>query len=232
MDYENRYQRQIILPEIGVEGQQKLSNAKVLIVGVGGLGSPIAIYLAAAGIGTIGLIDDDVVSVTNLQRQVLYSEEEVGLSKVLHAKKRLLSLNSSITINANPIRLTKENARDIIHEYDIVVDGTDNFQVRFLISDVCKELGKTYVYGAICGLEGQVAVLCKGNATYRTLFPDEKDTLAIPHLGKQVVGVTPAVIGSVEASQVIMLICGYGEPLIDRLWTIDLRTMQSFIINI
>ena len=183
-------------------------------------------------IGTIGLIDDDVVSVTNLQRQVLYSEEEVGLSKALHAKKRLLSLNSSITVNAYPFRLKEENAREIIQEYDIIVDGTDNFLVRFLISDVCKELGKTYVYGAICGLEGQVAVLCKGNATYRTLFPDEKETLAMPHPGKQVVGVTPAVIGSVEASQVIMLICGYGEPLIDRLWSIDLRTMQSFMINI
>ena len=232
MDYEERYHRQLILPEIGVEGQEKLSKAKVLIVGVGGLGSPIAIYLAGAGIGTIGLIDDDVVSVTNLQRQVLYSEEEVGLSKALHAKKRLLSLNSSITVNAYPFRLKEENAREIIQEYDIIVDGTDNFMVRFLISDVCKDLGKTYVYGAICGLEGQVAVICKGNATYRTLFPDEKETLAMPHPGKQVVGVTPAVIGSVEASQVIMLICGYGEPLIDRLWSIDLRTMQSFMINI
>ena len=232
MDYEERYHRQLILPEIGVEGQEKLSKAKVLIVGVGGLGSPIAIYLAGAGIGTIGLIDDDVVSVTNLQRQVLYSEEEVGLSKALHAKKRLLSLNSSITVNAYPFRLKEENAREIIQEYDIIVDGTDNFMVRFLISDVCKDLGKTYVYGAICGLEGQVAVLCKGNATYRTLFPDEQETLAMPHPGKQVVGVTPAVIGSVEASQVIMLISGYGEPLIDRLWSIDLRTMQSFMINI
>ena len=158
MDYEERYHRQLILPEIGVEGQEKLSKAKVLIVGVGGLGSPIAIYLAGAGIGTIGLIDDDVVSVTNLQRQVLYSEEEVGLSKALHAKKRLLSLNSSITVNAYPFRLKEENAREIIQEYDIIVDGTDNFLVRFLISDVCKELGKTYVYGAICGLEGHGAL--------------------------------------------------------------------------
>ena len=231
-DFADRYQRQLILPEIGISGQKKLSEAKVLIVGVGGLGSPIAIYLAGAGVGTIGLMDDDTVSVTNLQRQVLYCEEAVGMSKALHAKERLLSLNSSISVNAYPYRLTEENAREIISEYDIVVDGTDNFSARFLISNICNEQKKAYVYGAICGLEGQVSVLCKGSATYRTLYPNEQETLTMPHPGKQVVGVTPAVVGSVEASQVLQLICGYGEPLIDRLWTIDLRNMQSFIINI
>lgn len=227
-----RYARQIMLPEVGVEGQKRLSEARVLIVGVGGLGSPIALYLAGAGVGTIGLVDDDVVSVSNLQRQVLYTEAEVGRSKALCARDRLLALNSQITVNAYAERLTSENASRLISEYDIVVDGSDNFDVRFVISDTCAALGKTYVYGAICGLEGQVSVLCKGKATYRTLFPDQEETLSMPHPGKQVVGVTPAIVGSVEASQVIQLICGYGEPLVDRLWTVDLRDLQTFIIQL
>lgn len=223
-----RYERQLMLPEIGERGQRRLAASRVLIVGVGGLGSPIAIYLAGAGVGTIGLVDDDVVSISNLQRQVLYEEAQVGKPKVLCAQQRLQALNSGITIRVYDERLCEANARELVAQYDIVVDGTDNFQTRYLISDVCEELGKPYVYGAICGLEGQVAVLCKGIATYRTLFPDE----TMPHPGKQVVGVTPAIVGSVEASQVLQLVCGYGEPLIDRIWTIDLRTMQSFTIDI
>ena len=229
---ESRYDRQLMLPEIGEEGQRKLAQAKVLIVGVGGLGSPLSIYLCGAGVGTIGLIDDDVVNITNLQRQVLYSETQEGESKVLCAKQRLESLNSEVKIEPYRMRLTKENAREIFAGYDIVVDATDNFATRFIISDACKELGKPMVHGAINGLDGQVAVLCKGNATYRTLFPDEEAVLAMPHPGKALAGVTPAVVGSVEASQVLQLICGYGEPLIDRLWTINLRNMQSFVIDL
>lgn len=225
-----RYARQLILEEIGPEGQKKLAEARVLIVGVGGLGSPIATYLAGAGVGTLGLIDADVVSISNLQRQVLYEESQVGEPKVLCAKKRLLALNSTIKVNTYHCWLTKENASDIISDYDIIVDGTDNFAVRFIISDECELQHKPYVYGAICGLEGQVSVLCKGTTTYRTLFP-EADLPDMPHPGKQVVGVTPAVVGSVEASQVLQLICGYGEPLIDRLWTIDLRNLQTFTLD-
>lgn len=221
-----------MLEEIGEAGQRKLSAARVLIVGVGGLGSPIATYLAGAGVGTIGLIDADTVSVSNLQRQVLYAENQVDKPKVLCAKERLLSLNSTITVNTYQCWLTQENAEAIISDYDIVVDGTDNFDVRFAISDACASQKKPFVYGAICGFEGQVSVLCKGAATYRTLFPDEEETMSMPHPGKQVVGTTPAVVGSIEANQVLQLICGYGEPLIDRLWTIDLRTLQTFIINI
>lgn len=226
-----RYARQLILDEIGIEGQKKLSEARVLIVGVGGLGSPIATYLAGAGVGTIGLIDADVVSVSNLQRQVLYEESQVGQPKVTCAKQRLLSLNSTIRINTYECWMTKDNAHDIITDYDIVVDGTDNFDVRFIISDECERQKKPYVYGAICGLEGQVSILCCGRTTYRTLFPDET-FVGTTHPGKQVVGVTPAVVGSIEASQVLELICGYGQPLIDRLWTIDLRTLQTFIIDL
>ena len=229
---DNRYDRQILLPEIGAEGQRKLSQAKVLIVGAGGLGSPIALYLVGAGVGVIGLMDDDKVSVSNLHRQVLYDETQVDMPKAECAKQRLTALNSDIIINAYPHRLTKDNASTIISQYDIVVDATDNFATRFIISDVCQALGKPYVYGAICGLDGQVAVLCKGKATYRTLFPDEQETISMPHPGKQVTGVTPGIVGTVEALQVLQLICGFGTPLIDRLWTIDLSTLQTFTVEI
>ena len=223
-----RYDRQIILPEIGEQGQQLLSQAKVLIVGVGGLGSPIALYLAGAGVGTLGLIDDDTVSISNLHRQVIYDETMTGLPKAECARKRLLSINSSINVCAHSHRLTKENVEEIISRYDIVVDGCDNFATRYIISDACQALAKPYVYGAICGLQGQVAVLCKGHATYRTLFPDEQQTTTLPHPGRQVAGPTPGVVGSIQALQAIFLICQSGHPLIDRLWTIDLSTMQSF----
>ena len=227
----SRYERQIILPEIGEEGQKRLAKSRVLIVGAGGLGSPIALYLAGAGVGTIGLIDDDVVSVSNLQRQVLYDEGQVGKPKALCAQQRLRALNSEISVLAYNERLNETNAMRLISEYDIVVDGTDNFETRLLISDVCQKLNKPYVYAAIGGLEGQVAILCKGSATYRTLFP-ELPSPSDTQTGKEVVGVTPAVVGSVAASQVLQLICGYGEPLIDRLWSIDLRTLQCFTIDI
>ncbi len=239
---EDRYQRQLLLEELGREGQAKIRRAKVLLVGVGGLGSPIATYLAGAGIGTLGLIDDDVVSVTNLHRQVLYSEEEVGLPKAECAKRRLHALNHEVNIVAYPERLTHENAETLISQYDLVVDGMDNFATRFIVSDACERLAKPYVHGAIRGLEGQVSVLCcpaacspngeTGRCTYRTLFPDEAATLAMPHPGKQVLGTTPAIVGSVEATQALMLIAGFGSPLIDKLWTIHLATMQCFTIQL
>lgn len=157
-----RYDRQMILPEIGEEGQRKLKQAKVLIVGVGGLGSPIALYLAGAGVGCIGLVDDDVVSISNLQRQVLYSEKELGKPKAICAAERLSALNSETTSQPYPTRLTEENAQEIISQYDIVVDGCDNFPTRYLINDICAKTGKVYVYGAICGFEGQVSVFHYG----------------------------------------------------------------------
>lgn len=229
---EDRYHRQVLLEEIGEAGQAKIRNAKVLLVGVGGLGSPIATYLTGAGIGTLGLIDDDVVSITNLHRQVLYTEEEVGLPKAECAKRRLHSLNHEVNIVAYPERLTRENAEDLIRLYDLVIDGMDNFATRFIVSDVCEALHKPYVYGAIRGLEGQVSVLCQGKCTYRSLFPDEEATLKMPHPGKQVLGTTPAVVGSVEACQALQLISSFGEPLIDKIWTINLATMQSFTVQL
>ncbi len=171
-----------------------------------------------------------MVSLTNFHRQVLYSEHEVGLPKAECAKRRLRALNHEVNIIAYNERLTLQNAEAIISQYDLVIDGMDNFATRFIVSDACTKLGKPYVYGAIRGLEGQVAVLCR--RTYRTLFPDEAATLQMPHPGKQVLGTTPAIVGSVEATQALMLIAGFGEPLIDRLWTVNLATMQTFIIQL
>ena len=224
-----RYDRQIILPEIGEEGQKKLQEAKVLIVGVGGLGSPIALYLAGAGVGCLGLVDDDLVSITNLQRQVLYSEKELGKPKAIRAAERLSALNSEIRIHPYSTRLTKENAYHIIQEYDIVVDGCDNFATRYLINDICIEQKKPYVYGAICGFEGQVSVFNYGNQkkNYRDLYPDEEEMQRMPPPPKGVMGVTPAIGGSVEATEVLKIICDFGDVLAGELWTIDLRTWQS-----
>ena len=228
-----RYNRQIILPEIGEEGQAKLEAAKVLIVGVGGLGSPIALYLAGAGVGTIGLVDDDVVSISNLHRQILYSEVQTGELKALCASMRLKALNSDIRVNAYPKRLTEENVRELISQYDIVVDGCDNFSTRYLINDVCVELGKPYVYGAICGFEGQVAVFnYRTNKNYRDLYPCEEEMLSMPSPPKGVIGVTPAITGSIEAAEVIKIINNYDTVLSGKLWTIDLRSLQTNIFSL
>ena len=224
-----RYDRQMILPEIGEEGQLKLKKAKVLIVGVGGLGSPIALYLAGAGVGCIGLVDDDRVSISNLQRQVLYSENELDKPKAVCAAERLSALNSGIRILPYSTRLTEENAGNIIRKYDIVVDGCDNFATRYLINDICIEQRKPYVYGAICGFEGQVSVFNYGEMkkSYRDLYPNEEEMKRMPPPPKGVIGVTPAVVGSIEATEVLKIICGFGDILAGKLWTIDLRTLQS-----
>ena len=223
-----RYNRQMLLPEIGKEGQDKLRHARVLIVGVGGLGSPIALYLAGAGIGTLGLIDDDNVSESNLQRQILYTEREVGKPKVICAKQRLNALNSEITIHAYNERFTPENAKQLVDLYDIIVDGCDNFGTRYLINDVCIELGKVYVYGAIREFDGQVSVFNhQGGRNYRDLFTDEKEMLALPSPSKGVLGIIPGIIGCMEANEIIKIICGYGEILSGKLWTIDLKTLHT-----
>lgn len=226
-----RYNRQMILPEIGEEGQARLNAARVLIVGVGGLGSPIALYLAGAGAGTIGLIDDDVVSESNLQRQVLYAEEEVGQPKALKAAARLKALNSGVQVQAYPERLNRENAADIFSAYDIIVDGCDNFATRYLINDTCVRLGKIYVYGAIRAFEGQVSVFnYQGGKNYRDLYPDEREMLSMPAPPKGVLGVTPGLIGCVEAGEVIKIVCGYGDVLSGKLWQINLKTLESYTI--
>lgn len=233
MDLKERYNRQLILPEIGEEGQARLQQARVLIVGVGGLGSPIALYLTGAGVGTIGLIDDDVVSESNLQRQVLYNEKEVGLSKAEKAREHLQALNSHVCIKAYPEQLTAENAEAIIRQYDLVLDGCDNFATRYLINDTCVRLGKVYIYGAIRAFDGQVSVFnYQGGPDYRRLFPDEEEMYRMPHPPKGVLGVTPGLIGCAEANEALKIIVGYGEVLSGKLWQIDLKTLETFTILI
>lgn len=228
----SRYDRQTALPELGAAGQERLRRCRVLIVGVGGLGSPIALYLAGAGIGTLGLADDDTVSLTNLPRQVLYTEQEVGEPKVTCAARRLRAMNSDVGIEPHALRLTPENARSLVERYDIVVDGCDNCATRYLLSDMCAELGRPYVYGAIRGFEGQVSVLCHGTAprTYRDLYPDE-DRMCSMKADKAVLGTTPAVVGSVQACETLKLAAGIASPLVGRLWTVDLRTMLSHLLE-
>lgn len=228
----NRYQRQTLLTEIGEEGQFKLQKAHVLIVGVGGLGCPVALYLAGAGVGHIGLADDDVVSIHNLHRQILYNESDIGLPKAECAVRHLHARNSDIEVKAYPVRLTSDNAEQLIAEYDIIVDGCDNHATRYLISDICHRLKKTYVYAAIGAFQGQVAILChpENAATYRTLFPDE--VMGTVQAEKGVIGTTPAVVGSIAANEVLKLIIGYGETLVNRMWYIDLLTLNTLIIQL
>jgi len=231
-----RYSRQTMLEELGEEGQQKLSSTKVLLVGVGGLGSPIATYLTAAGIGTLGIADADLVSLSNLQRQTLYKESEVGLPKTSCAASRLHELNSEVKIIPYEGFITKDNATDILKGYDIIVDGCDNFATRFILNDTCLDLGKPYVYGSIQGLNGQVSVFCTPDKnghihSYRDLY-DENELTSMTPPSKAVLGVTPAIVGSVEATQALELAGGFGEPLIGKLWSIDLRSMNSFLIDL
>ena len=229
----NKYHRQTLLSEIGEEGQEKLKQARVLIAGVGGLGCPIALYLTTAGVGRLGLIDDDVVSLSNLHRQVLYNEADIGQPKAECAARHLQQKNSDIELTAYPIRLTKENAERLIRDYDIVVDGCYNHATRYLISDVCHQLQKPYVYAAIGAFQGQVGILCyEHNApTYRTLFPDEEAMLSV-EAGKGVIGTTPAVVGSIAANEVLKLIIGYGDVLKNKLFCIDLLTLQTQLIHL
>lgn len=228
-----RYHRQTLLPEIGEEGQKKLQNARVLIVGVGGLGCPVALYLAGAGVGHLGLVDDDVVSLSNLHRQVLYEEVDLGHPKAECAARHLQAKNSDIELEAYPMRLTPDNAERLIAEYDLVVDGCDNHATRYLLSDICERQRKPYVHAAIGAFQGQIAILCydEGAPTYRTLFPDE-DMMCSLEAGKGVIGTTPAVVGSLVANEVLKLIVGFGESLTNKLWTIDLLTLRTNIITL
>lgn len=218
-----RYHRHLIMPEIGPEGQSKLKRARVLIVGAGGLGSPIALYLAAAGVGTIGIVDHDIVDVANLQRQVLYANEDVGRSKVESAKVRLMHINPHIRIDTYDTTLTSRNAMKILAEYDVIVDGTDNFPTRYLVNDACVHLGKADVYGSIFRFEGQVTVLdATRGPCYRCLYPAPPPPGLVPNCAEAgVLGVLPGIIGSMQALEAIKLILGKGDILIGRLVLFD-----------
>lgn len=210
-----RYNRHIVLPQIGEEGQAKLLKSKVLVVGAGGLGSPVLQYLVAAGVGTIGIVDADVVSLSNLQRQVLFSEEELNQKKAEKAQSRLSKLNSDVVINTYPYFLDEENASAIIESYDVVVGATDNFESRKIIDKHTKKQQKAFVHGSIQEFEGQVTVFnYKGGPSYANLFPDVPEGVALP---KGVIGVLPGVIGSLQATEVIKILLEIGEVLSGRL---------------
>jgi len=233
-----RYSRHISIPQFGAEGQQKLSVAKVLIVGAGGLGCPMLSYLTAAGIGVIGIIDDDVVDESNLQRQVLYTTEDIGKSKAEVAAEKLRLANPLITIHVYEERLTAENAIEIFESYDIVADGTDNFPTRYLVNDACVILGKTNVYGSVYRFEGQVSVFnyLQEDGTfspnYRDLYPEPPEPGSVPNCAEGgVLGVLPGIIGTMQASEIIKIASGVGEPLIGKLLLFDALTLESRILS-
>ncbi len=227
-----RYSRQLLLPEIGREGQERLARARVLVIGAGGLGCPVLQYLAAAGVGTIGIADGDTIEVSNLQRQVLYTENEVGLSKALTAQKKIQAANPHIAVIAYPFTLTPANILELVKEYDIVVDGTDNFASRYLVNDACVMLGKPWVFGSIFRFEGQVSVFNYNDGpTYRCIFPTPPGEAESPNCS--VIGVLcslPGIVGSLQATEVVKIITGAGRPLRGRLLVVDAldMTMQSF----
>ncbi len=223
-----RYSRHLILPDVGVAGQQKLKAARVLTVGAGGLGSPVALYLAAAGVGTLGVIDFDVVDVSNLQRQILHGTKDVGRSKLESARARLHDLNPHVRVETYETRLTSANALEIIGGYDIVVDGTDNFATRYLTNDACVLLGKPNVYGSIFRFEGQASVFGMADGPcYRCLFPEPPPPGSVPSCAEGgVFGVLPGIVGTIQATETIKLILGIGETLAGRLLLIDAQSMQ------
>ncbi len=218
-----RYSRHLLVPEIGVEGQRKLRESRVVCVGAGGLGSPVLMYLAAAGIGTLGLVECDVVEVSNLQRQILYTEADVGRSKSEAAASRLASMNADVSIHTHDAALSPVNARSILGRYDIVVDATDNFPARYLVSDACVLLGKPDVSGSVLGLEGQVSVYGTGaGPCYRCVHPEPPPQGLVPTCAEAgVLGALPGIVGSILAVETIKLAAGVGEPLVGRLLILD-----------
>lgn len=224
-----RYARHTALPEVGVAGQARLLNARVLVIGAGGLGSPVALYLAAAGIGTIGIVDDDVVDVTNLQRQILHTTAHVGQPKVDSAQYALAQLNPEITVVPYHMRVTIDNVLALVESYDVIVDATDSFATRYLVNDACVMRQKPLVYGAIFRFEGQVSVFAPhmGGPCYRCLFPEPPPPELAPNCAQAgVFGVLPGVVGSVQATEAIKLILGIGESLMGHLWMYDALSMQ------
>ncbi|MGB7135641.1 MAG: molybdopterin-synthase adenylyltransferase MoeB [Acidobacteriaceae bacterium] len=223
-----RYSRHLILPEVGMEGQQKLKAAKVLCVGTGGLGSPLAFYLAAAGIGTLGLVDFDVVDSSNLQRQIIHSTKDVGRSKIDSAAEKLTALNPFLNVVKHETMLTSQNALEIIRQYDIVADGTDNFPTRYLVNDACVLTGKPNAYGSIFRFEGQASVFAaEDGPCYRCLYPEPPPPGLVPSCAEGgVLGILPGLVGVIQATEVIKLILGKGEPLIGRLLLVNSLDMR------
>jgi adenylyltransferase/sulfurtransferase len=218
-----RYSRHLIMPEVGVEGQRKLKAARVLMIGTGGLGAPTGMYLAAAGVGTLGIVDFDVVDASNLQRQIVHGTKDVGRPKIESARDRLNDINPHVKIEAYETRLTSENALELFREYDMVVDGTDNFPTRYLVNDACVLTGKPNVYGSIFRFEGQASVFwAERGACYRCLYPEPPPPGLVPSCAEGgVLGVLPGIVGAIQANEAIKLVLGGGEPLINRLLLFD-----------
>lgn len=230
----HRYSRHLLIPEVGLEGQRKLKAASVLIIGTGGLGSPVALYLAAAGVGRIGLVDYDVVDFSNLQRQVIHGTSKLGMLKVESARERMLDLNPDIQVEVYNEPFTSENALRIAESYDILIDGTDNFPTRYLVNDVCVLLGKTNVYGSIFRFDGQVSVFdARQGPCYRCLFPEPPPPGLVPSCAEGgVLGVLPGIIGSLQASEALKLILGIGEPMIGKLLLYNALDMSFDFVNL
>ena len=228
-----QYKRHLILEEIGLEGQLKLKKAKVLVIGAGGLGCPILQYLSAAGVGSIGIIDNDVVEQSNLQRQILYTHQDIGKNKAESAFKHLQLLNPYIKFDVYRTRLTKDNALDVFEKYDIIIDGTDNFPTKYLINDAAVLANKPIVFGSIYKFEGQVSVFnYKNSATYRCLYPTPSKPNEVPNCSDiGVLGVLPGIIGALQANEVLKIICQIGDVLSDKLLTYNLLTMQQTLFN-
>ncbi|HZV89796.1 MAG TPA: molybdopterin-synthase adenylyltransferase MoeB [Candidatus Binatus sp.] len=223
-----RYSRHLIMPEVGMEGQLKLKNAKVLLIGTGGLGAPLGLYLAAAGVGRLGLVDFDIVDFTNLQRQVTFGSDDVGKPKTEAARARLSNLNPDIQIDTFETKLTSENALEVFKDFDVIVDGTDNFPTRYLVNDACILLGKPNVYGSIFRFEGQATVFgMPEGPCYRCLYPEPPPPGLVPSCAEGgVLGVLPGIVGSIQAMETIKLILGRGENLVGRLLLFDALAMK------
>lgn len=222
-----RYSRHLLLDGFGLEGQQRLLDARVLIVGMGGLGSPIALYLAAAGVGTLGLVDGDTVSLTNLQRQIIHGTPDVGRSKVDSAAESIIRVNPEVKVEKHELFLNEDNALDIIRDYDFVVEGSDNFSAKYLVNDACVMLGKPFCIGGINRYAGQVMTHRPGTACYRCLFPEppaREDVETCAMVG--VLGTIAGMLGTVQATEVVKCIVGVGEPLYNQLLTFDALSMQ------
>lgn len=227
-----RYSRHILLKDVGVEGQEKIRNGKVLVVGAGGLGAPIALYLAAAGVGTIGIVDGDVVDLSNLQRQVIHFTGDVGHPKVESARDKMLAINPNVKVNTIREFLMSDNALDIIKDYDFIVDGTDNFPVKFLINDACVMAGKPFSHGGILRFEGQTFTHLPGTACYRCLFKSPPPANAVPTCSQAgVLGAIAGMLGTIQAAETLKYLTGVGELLTNKLLTFNAKTMDFRKIN-
>src|SRR5215216_3920340 len=228
IDEVRRYSRHLIIPEVGMAGQKRLKNSKVLVIGAGGLGSPALLYLAAAGVGTLGIVEFDTVDESNLQRQIIHGQSDVGKSKAQSAKESILETNPNVTVVLHEVRLDNDNVFEIFEQYDLIVDGTDNFATRYLVNDAAVLLGKPYVWGSIFRFDGQVSVFwAEHGPCYRCLYPEPPPPGMVPSCAEGgVLGVLCASVGSIQVTEAIKLLTGIGEPLVGRLMVYDALEME------